>query len=181
MSEKYDLPKAPSRTTPGFAFSMIDRALTECLGERRFGKAEIDSVLAYFNTGTPECVYCGSQDVKRWDHLIPVKNGGETVLGNMVPACAHCDDSKRDLSLEDWMLGNAPQSPKSRGVADVEQRVERIRTYMNRFGYQKRSLEERLTFEERERLGSIRDSIQHLKEEMDRFINGYQARNLNKP
>ena len=75
MTEEHHLPSIPKRTTPGFAFSMIERALNECLGERRFGKAEIDQVLAFFNSANLECVYCGSRDVKRWDHLIPIKNG----------------------------------------------------------------------------------------------------------
>ena len=43
------------------------------------------------------CVYYGDQNVQRWDQLVPVNKAGETVLGNMLPACARCNDSHLDL------------------------------------------------------------------------------------
>ena len=72
--------------------------------------------MAFFGKNPPECVFCGNREVKRWDHLVPVMKGGETVLGNMVPACARCDDSKQAFPFEEWMVSDAKWSPKSRGV-----------------------------------------------------------------
>jgi 5-methylcytosine-specific restriction endonuclease McrA len=177
MTVQHRYPKVPMRTTLGFSFSMLERALFECLGDRKFGMSEIEQVLAFFKNEPPECVFCGSQEVRRWDHLIPIKKGGETVLGNMVPSCARCDDSKRDLSIEEWMLGNAPNSPKNRGMVDVERRVQRIYEYMTCFGYQPRRLEERLTPEERAQVEQVRDEMQRLQENMQDLIQNYQKRN----
>lgn len=173
-----NLPKVPQRTTPGFAFSMIERALSDCLADREFGQKEIAKVLAFFDTDPPECVFCGSSEVKRWDHLVPVNKGGETVLGNMVPACAPCDDSKQDRPFEKWVMSDAKESPKSRGAEDIDQRVERIKAYIQYFGYTPRNLEERLNKYELERLTTIRSRLQELKKDIEALIDGYRARTM---
>ena len=80
------LPRVPGRTTPGFAFSILDRAISECLSRRQFGAVEIKQVIEFFDIDPPECVFCGATPVSRWDHLVPINGGGETLLGNMVPA-----------------------------------------------------------------------------------------------
>ncbi len=170
------LPSVPQRTTPGFAFSMVDRALLECLATRQFGRAEIAEVLAFFGADPPECVYCGSHDVRRWDHLVPVKEGGETVLGNMVPACARCDDSKGSLHFAAWMKADVPGSPKSRGVADLERRIARIEAYVRHFGYVPRALPERLDEAERARLEAIRGRLREVRGEIERLIDDYRRR-----
>ena len=41
-------------------------------------------VLDFFDPTPHECIFCGNLDVKRWDHLVPISKGGDTVLGNMV-------------------------------------------------------------------------------------------------
>lgn len=76
------LPRVPARTTTGFAFSMVDRALRERLAERKFGRAEVEKVLEHFGD-PPNCAFCGDERIARWDHLVPVTRGGDTVLGNM--------------------------------------------------------------------------------------------------
>jgi hypothetical protein len=113
------LPRAPQRTTPGFAFSILDRALKECLGARQFGRKEMVEVLGFFEMAHPESAFCGSPAVRRWDHLVAVTQNGESVLGNMVPACARCDDSKRSLPFEEWMTSEAEGSPQRRGINDI--------------------------------------------------------------
>ena len=62
----------------------------------------------------------------------------------MVLACAQCDDSKQATEFEQWMTGDAPRSPKSRGVLDIESRVQRIREYVRHHKYAVGSLNERL-------------------------------------
>lgn len=170
------LPRVPQRTTPGFAFSMVERALSECLAARQFGQKEIAEVLAFFGTDSPKCVFCGAPEVKRWDHLVPVNKGGETVLGNMVPACARCDDSKRDLAFEEWIMSDAKWSLKSRGIKDVDQKVERIKAYVQHYGYTPRSLEQRLDEHDSETLARIRSRLQRLRKDIDALIEDYRTR-----
>ena len=169
-------PRVPQRMTPGVAFSMVDRALRDCLAKRQFGKAEIEQVLEFFNKDIPECVFCGNKDVKRWDHLIPIRNGGETVLGNMVLACTSCDDSKRDLFFEEWMASDFKKSPKSKGIKDTSQRIKRIKAYMRNFSYTPQRLEERLNKQELRRLNENRSRLKKLRKDVDALIEDYRAR-----
>lgn len=48
------------------------------------------------------CAYC-PQPATTFDHIVPVSAGGESVPGNIVPACASCNSSKRCTSLDDWL------------------------------------------------------------------------------
>jgi len=173
------LPKVPQRTTPGFAFSEVERALQGCLAARQFGQGEIAKVLAFFGADPLECVYCGSHEVGRWDHLVPVNKGGETVLGNMVPACARCDNSKRALPFEEWMTSDTAGSPKSRGVKNIDQRIDCIKAYIQHFGYTPRSLEKRLNEPELEKLATVRSRLWELRKDIEALIEGYRARTGN--
>jgi len=173
------LPKVPQRITPSFAFSMIERCLLDCLGTRQFGKKEIETVLAFFGSDPPECVYCGSYEVQRWDHLVPIKKGGETVLGNMVPACAHCDDSKRDSNFYEWMISGSESSLKNRGVKDINHRMAKIKSYVQHFGYTPRSLEDRLDKDDLEWLSIIRSRIQEIRKDIDELIKDYRTKTVN--
>lgn len=174
--QKNKLPRVPSRTTPGFAFSYIERALLDCLGDRQFGQSEISEVIEFFGSNPPECVFCGNPEIERWDHLVPIKKGGETLLGNMVPACRTCDDSKRDLPFDEWILSNSPSSPKTRGIIDIDERIERIKDYVQHFKYQVCPLENRLEPDEIEKLVEIRSTTQLLRQEIDGLIDNYRLR-----
>lgn len=171
------LPEIPQRTTTGFAFSIVDRAIKEGLARRQFGKAEAEEVLDFFGNNPPQCVYCGSIDVKRWDHLLPISEGGETVVGNMVPACSKCDDSKGKRYYKEWIDSNAQCSPKSRKVKDINGRINLIETYMKRFNYVPRDIDERLTQSEKKRLRGIRRKLQEVRTDIETFINDYRSRN----
>ncbi len=168
------LPLVPSRTTPGFAFSIIERALQEGLGSRVFGQAEMAQVLAFFGADPPGCVYCGSAEVKRWDHLVPIAQGGETVLGNMVPACAHCDDSKQHFPFDEWLRRRLPPSATAAEVEAVEQRIARLQDYMQHFAYTPRPLAERLTAAEQEKAAALRARLQQVRKDMETLIKEYQ-------
>lgn len=170
------LPEVPQRTTPGFAFSMVERALLECVAVRKFGKAEIEEVVSFFGGDAPACVFCGATAVQRWDHLIPVSRGGDTVLGNMVPACARCDDSKRDLSYEEWAVGGEPNSPRTRGVPGLDYRLSKIREYVAKYAYQPRTPEERLNAEELRQFELLRQDLRRLRNEFDAFIALFRQR-----
>ncbi len=176
MTTVTTLPKAPMPTRVGFAFAILDRAITDSLGSHQFGKHEMAQVLAFFNADPPECALCGGTTVERWDHLIPVAQGGEAVLGNMVLACGKCDDSRGQKPYAAWMQSTAPGSPTTRGVPDVPQRMQRIQEYQATFGYHVRSLGTRLTSDEQSRLEEIRSKASDLRNELSRLIVGYQAR-----
>lgn len=79
------------------------------------------------------CAYCGDACTE-WDHLRPVVRGKEptgyiTEIGNLVPACGKCNQSKGASYWKDWMQGSARLSPKTRGVSGLEERVRRLEAY----------------------------------------------------
>lgn len=49
-----------------------------------------------------ECAYCGEKRKLTQDHFIPVSKGGGYIMGNIVPACASCNSSKRDRDFFEW-------------------------------------------------------------------------------
>ena len=48
--------------------------------------------------------------------LIPIREGGETAVGNIVPARSRCDDSKQYLDYKEWIFSAAMNSPKAGGI-----------------------------------------------------------------
>ena len=169
------LPNPPGRTTPGFAFSIVERALRECLAPRKFGPEERAEIVSFFG-GQPECAYCGSRDVRRWDHLVPVAKDGETVIGNMVLACATCDDSKRDLPYEEWMNSETKSSLKVRGITEIPKRTQRLNAYIRHYGFVPSPQESKLLPEEHEALIRIRANPKSLRADVEQLIGAYQNR-----
>lgn len=53
------------------------------------------------------CAYC-PKPAQTWDHVTPVTKSGETVPGNMVPACASCNSRKHNMDIDAW-LDRAPE------------------------------------------------------------------------
>jgi len=166
-----NLPRAPMRITPAFGFSFVNRAIQEGFGRRKFGKAEMAQIVSFFGDDPPRCVFCGAQPIGRWDHLIPVKCWGETVLGNMVPSCAHCDDSKQQYRYEEWMRSNPGTS-----APGVEERIARIQAYVKHFGYAPRLLDDRLNPGETKRLKAIQDQLARAQTDLEQLIKDYKAR-----
>lgn len=164
------LPRAPERITLGFAFSYIDRAIQEGLADRRFGQSEMAAVLEHFGSDPPRCAYCGDEHVSRWDHLVAIKSGGDTVVGNMVPACSRCDDSKRDVPYEEWMLSDAQHSPRSRGVPELAERIARLRAYARRYQYTPRTQEERLAVADCEELVRLRHELDPIRRRIEQLL-----------
>ena len=52
------------------------------------------------------CAYCGKPDHRahelELEHVIPINKGGGHHLGNIVPACSHCNSSKRSSDALAW-------------------------------------------------------------------------------
>lgn len=82
---------------------------------------------------TVRCAYCGDHYTE-WDHFRPlVENkrptGYISEIDNLVPSCGKCNQSKGNKTWREWMDGDAPLSPKTRGVTGLEQKMERLRRY----------------------------------------------------
>lgn len=58
-----------------------------------------EKVLKEFNH---QCAYCGSVEGLEQEHIVPLKKGGKYEIGNIVPACRHCNASKNDKPLIAW-------------------------------------------------------------------------------
>ena len=48
------------------------------------------------------------------------------MIGNLVPACGKCNQSKGNKPWRDWMTSSAQRSPATRGIPDLRQRMERL-------------------------------------------------------
>ena len=55
--------------------------------------------LRYFDHA---CCYCGSKADLVQDHVVALVNGGGYVMGNIVPACNHCNNTKHSKELSVW-------------------------------------------------------------------------------
>jgi hypothetical protein len=80
-----------------------------------------------------ECAYCGDSSTE-WDHLRAIvqnkqPTGQITEIGNLVPACGKCNQSKGNKNWRAWMLSDAPLSPKTKGVSDLDDRIGRLEEY----------------------------------------------------
>lgn len=81
------------------------------------------------------CAYCGDTATE-WDHLRPIitdqkPTGYITEIANLVPSCGKCNQSKGKSHWKKWMTGAARLSPKTRGIADINERIERLTAYEN--------------------------------------------------
>lgn len=79
------------------------------------------------------CAYCGGVS-SEWDHLRPLvvekrPTGFVSEIQNLVPSCGKCNQSKGNKPWKSWMLSEAKLSPRSRGVADLDERLRRLESY----------------------------------------------------
>lgn len=169
------LPKTPGKTTPAFAFSIVRRAIIEGIADRQFGESEMQEVIAFFG-GSWTCVFCGSEPFKRWDHLVAISEGGDTVLGNMVPVCARCDDSKGASPYREWALGDAKYSPKAQGVPDIEDRLDEIDKYVAKYDYHPQPPKDRLNSEEFQEFKRLQADCRRLRKDFNTFFVQYRER-----
>lgn len=97
-------------------------------------EVDIDEALGILGmTDEVVCAYCGD-DATEWDHLRPLVIGKQPTgyiseIHNLVPACGKCNQSKGNKPWREWMFGTAPRSPKTRGVAGLDERAERLAEY----------------------------------------------------
>lgn len=118
-----------SSITNSFINSIIPISMpsSEVVGEAlAILKMDIDSI---------ECSYCGSTYTE-WDHLRPLvmnqkPTGFISEIHNLVPSCGKCNQSKGNKAWDTWIVSDAPLSPKTRGIADLDARVKALRNYEN--------------------------------------------------
>ncbi len=82
-----------------------------------------------------QCSYCGSLATE-WDHLRPLvlnkkPTGYISEIHNLVPACGKCNQSKGNKDWHQWILSDAPLSPKTKGISNLKERIERLEKYEN--------------------------------------------------
>jgi hypothetical protein len=95
---------------------------------------QIDEALAILEMSDQVvCAYCGDRSTE-WDHLRPLvidqrPTGYISEIHNLVPACGKCNQSKGNSYWREWMLGPARLSPRTRGIADIDDRAQRLIAY----------------------------------------------------
>jgi hypothetical protein len=92
--------------------------------------------------GSETCAYCGEKATE-WDHIRPLikekkPTGYITEIGNLIPSCGKCNQSKGNKDWKEWILSDANLSPKTRGVQDLNQRISNIEDYINFWETKKR-------------------------------------------
>jgi hypothetical protein len=96
---------------------------------------EISKVLEILgmNHHTIRCAYCGDKYTE-WDHFRPLihrkrPTGYISEIHNLIPACGKCNQSKGNSYWKEWILGDAPLSPKNRIIFNLEQIRSRLEDY----------------------------------------------------
>lgn len=67
------------------------------------------------------CAYCGDRtEDLHLEHVIPVSRGGRHAIGNVLPACPRCNQSKTDFLLIEWRLRCRRRGHPLRGIGDLD-------------------------------------------------------------
>ena len=79
-------------------------------GARRRARAENNGIFSITNKEKLQlyasvCFYCGSNKSIQIDHVIPLARGGRHSIGNLVAACAKCNNQKKARYIMEWRLG----------------------------------------------------------------------------
>lgn len=123
----------------------VSRGLREIIAPRQtMPKAQWERIKSEFGGC---CIFCGSAATKENrgivpDHLIPVTRFGELVVGNTVPACQTCNDSRGEKDWRPFIRAKYPGDP--------EVQIARVEEYLSRHPYHPQSLEAALSQTEQE-------------------------------
>lgn len=79
-------------------YGMKRRALMRNSGMFLVSTKEIEKLY------TQPCIYCGSKENITIDHVIPLTRGGMHSIGNLAPACSHCNSSKNNRTVTEWRM-----------------------------------------------------------------------------
>jgi hypothetical protein len=105
-----------------------------------------------FGIKEDECVYCGNPATDA-DHFFAIVKKGKPsgyfhTIGNVVPSCGRCNQSKGGSNWLTWMKGTGVNSPATRKVPDLDERVERLKKF-----------EEGMAFDSAAALWALEDAI----------------------
>lgn len=109
--------------------------------KQRFERVAISKRLRFevFKRDAFECQYCGAHPpsvILHCDHIIPVSEGGETNIDNLVTACAPCNLGKSNIPLT-----SVPQSLEDR-AAEVAEREAQVAGYESVMRAKRKRLDE---------------------------------------
>lgn len=83
------------------------RARKRGLGSEHVTTAQLRELFSFFDG---KCAYCGEQDARTLDHVVPLCKGGPHAMHNLLPACSACNSDKHSLTLEEWSAKRARRS-----------------------------------------------------------------------
>lgn len=121
----------------------VSRGLREIVAPRQtMSKAHWLLVLQEFGG---LCIFCGSPGTSENrgivpDHLVPVTRFGELVLGNTVPACQTCNDSRGEKDWRPFLRTRFPSNP--------EIQIRKVELHLEKHHYHPATLEQALSASE---------------------------------
>lgn len=69
------------------------------------------------------CFYeCGRKATTN-DHIITVEDGGANHVSNYVRACSHCNSTRRDVPIQEFLTSLGIDKPAPVGVTDIEYKL----------------------------------------------------------
>lgn len=155
------LEKLPNRTYPALGLSLTERAIKEAFS-KRCSSTELEELRQHFlKKGPLRCTYCGKSKPDRWDHVYPVSQGGDTVKGNLMPACGSCDDSKQNRSPQEWLFSESKKKPPLERLGEI---VRTIAEHRKDFSYEPSQFPDKLTNEQKAIYAEFQTHITTLRE-----------------
>ena len=121
----------------------VSRGLREIIAPRQtMPKNEWEQIKLTFEN---KCSYCGQGPTKNnrgivADHVVPATDFGEFVIGNVIPACQTCNDSRGNKHWKEFI--NTKPSPQ------LQSRISKIERYLENYPYTAPTPESVLTSDE---------------------------------
>jgi len=109
----------------------VSRGLREIVAPiQTMSDRDWDTLLQEFDI---RCAFCGEGATRENrgivpDHLVPVTDHGELVLGNVVPACQTCNDSRGNRDWREYLRERFPDA--------ANQRIAAIEAYLSQNPYE---------------------------------------------
>ncbi len=138
--KKLDIFKMPKSVTISARTSSITNAFVSgIIPTKNPTEKEIEEVLNVLGMDSKsiKCAYCGDKHTE-WDHFKPLikdkkPTGYISEIYNLVPCCGKCNQSKGNRNWEEWINSSASLSPKSKRIKNLNQIIERLKTFESNF------------------------------------------------
>jgi hypothetical protein len=98
-------------TAIGDAQNLFIRVLLSNIGNESFSRRDWENTKLYFANN---CAYCDERDELHMDHGIPINKTdlGEHRLGNLIPSCKKCNDTKHHADFRKFLADKPEQTAK---------------------------------------------------------------------